>query len=186
MDLGLDIDGVLYPFDRALARHVERVRGLPPGTLPAARTWDFFRAQWGMTREEYLAVYADGVRSGSLFTAEAPYPGAVDAVLALEDAGHRIHYVTARGTTPEDRDLLWWDTADWLLGWGFPLDSLTVTADKPAACLRLGVRHHLDDAPHQYDALEAAGLTPWLLDRPWNTTHPGRRTLTLGAWAPSD
>lgn len=171
MDIGLDIDGVIYPFHAVMAEWSSARLGRPLDAVP--RSWNYYGDQWGIGSEEFVALWGEGVRAGVIYSHGLPVPGALTAAVLLKRSGHRLHYVTAREvpgyvTAP----LAWERTARWLMEWGFPVDSLTVTNDK--ADRRTDV--FLDDAAHNYDALATAGHPcPVLWSQPHNSGHPGRR-----------
>ncbi|MEU1896044.1 5' nucleotidase, NT5C type [Streptomyces pristinaespiralis] len=151
LDIGLDIDGVLYPFVDVVARYAEGILGRPCSAK--AESWDWYVHQWGLSEREFFALCGRGVHENVVFTEGAPLPGALEAVRELARAGHRLHYVTARAITGVPAPLAWRRTAAWLAAWDFPVDSLTIAADK--ACRFTDV--FLDDSPGNCDALVDAG-----------------------------
>lgn len=173
LDVGLDIDGVLYPFDTMMTRRVEQTKGLRPGTLDDhALTWHWYRDQWGMSDEEFVTHLRNGVKYGVLYSAGFPTAGAVAAVRRMADAGHRIHYITNRDLPGLDPGLVRLRTREWLNSHGFHVDSLTVSADK--TLVRTDV--FLDDRPENIRALKDAGHPCAVLwDKPYNRHVNGTR-----------
>ncbi|WP_327358850.1 5' nucleotidase, NT5C type [Streptomyces sp. NBC_01304] len=151
LDIGLDIDGVLYPFVDVISRYATDVLERPCSAEP--ESWDWYVHQWGLTAEEFFALCGRAVHDGVLFTQGDPLPGALEAADALARAGHRLHYVTARAVAGVPASLAWHRTAQWLGKWDFPVDSLTIAADK--GCRPTDV--FLDDSPGNCDALVDAG-----------------------------
>jgi hypothetical protein len=98
-----------------------------------------------------------------------------EPVIPAVDAGHRLHIVPARGVTGAETrsaDATTW----WLTTHRIPHHSLhVVPSAKADTAIELGLHAAIDDAPHHYDELEAAGANPYLMSRPWNAGHPGRR-----------
>lgn len=182
LDIGLDIDNVLYPWSTTMTRWTERRKGLAPGTLDdIALTWTWYKDQWGMTSEEFVEHFTAGVLAGVIFHEGDPSQGSVSTAHRLHAAGHRLHYVTDRAIDGVSKEHAWQVTHRWLHDHGFPVDSLTITGDK--ASVRTDV--FLDDAPHNIKALVTAGHPlPLLWDRPHNvfalTRHPVIRVRT---WA---
>lgn len=174
LDIGLDIDNVLYPWSTVMTRWVERRKGLAPGTLDDhALSWTWYKDQWGMTSEEFLEHFTAGVHAGVIFSEGDPSPGSVSCVRRLAAAGHRLHYVTDRAIAGVSVEHAWQVTHRWLHDHGFPVDSLTITPDKAS----VGTDVFLDDAPHNIDALFAAGHpAPLVWDKPHN-----QRLRTRGA-----
>ncbi len=163
LDIGLDIDNVLYPFSAVWARYAEGYFGVAPGDFSAeAESWAWYKDQFGLTTAQFLESYADGVHQGVIFTEGAPEPGSLRAALDLAAAGHRLHFVSARAIPGVPSSLAFERTAAWLRTYGFPVTTLSITDDKSA--VRTDV--FLDDAPHNIETLEAAGHEyPLLWDR---------------------
>jgi hypothetical protein len=151
LDIGLDIDGVLYPFVQVIAGYATKKLGRP--CTDKADTWDWYQRQWGLNHDEFLALCGRGVRDGVLYTEGAPLPGAVRATKRLARAGHRLHYITAREFPGIPGPVAWHRTAEWLQKWTFPVHSLTVSADKN--CRPTDV--FLDDSTHVIETLTAVG-----------------------------
>lgn len=166
LDIGLDVDNVLYPFSTAIARYAEIAKGLRPGDLDDhALTWTWHKDQWGIDSAEFMRIYAQGVNAGYIFTEGDPAQGSVSAARRLKDAGHRLHYVSAREIPGVSHNLAHLRTYDWLTRSGFPIDSLTISDDKAAVYTDV----FLDDKPENVSALLAAGHRyPLLWDRPHN------------------
>lgn len=173
LDIGLDIDNVLYPWTTVMTRWTERRKGLDPGALDDhALTWNFHKDQWGMSTEEMLGHYAAGVQAGVIFTEGDPSVGSVSAVRRLSAAGHRLHYITNREIPEVSYQHAWQATHRWLHDHGFVVDSLTISADKMAVPTDV----FLDDSADNIRDLVAGGHPhPFLWDRPHNAlwTPPG-------------
>lgn len=166
LDIGLDVDNVLYPYATVIARWTERRKGLPPGTLDdLARSWTWYEDQWGITHEEFMEHFRSGVHAGVIFTEGDPVEGSLAAVRRLHSAGHRLHYVTNRAIPGVSEDHAWQATHRWLHDHGFPVDSLTVAADKNVVPTDV----FLDDSPDNIRALLLNKHPhPLLWDRPHN------------------
>jgi hypothetical protein len=150
LDIGFDVDGVLYPFVQVIAGYASKVLGRP--CAAKADSWDWYQRQWGLNHDEFFALCSRGVRDGVLFTEGAPLPGALRAAKRLARAGHRLHYITARAFAGVPAPVAWHRTAEWLQKWTFPVHSLTVSGDKN--CRPTDI--FLDDSPHTCDALIAS------------------------------
>lgn len=170
LDLGIDLDEVCYPFVTAVRDWLLRA-GHDPGALSAApETWGVPVSAWGLTEEAFIEHFCTAVRAGYLFRDGDPYPGAVAGVRELREDGHRIHLVTARRWAAVDAEIVA-ATEAWLADHDLPYDTLTFSEDKASVPTDV----FLDDAVHNYDALERAGRHPVLYDQPYNRDHPGRR-----------
>lgn len=180
LDIGLDIDNVLYPWSTVMTRWTERRKGLLPGTLDdIALSWTWYKDQWGMGSGEFLEHFTAGVQAGVIFAEGDPTQGSVSTARRLHNAGHRLHYVTDRAIDGVTKEHAYNVTHRWLHDAGFPVDTLTITGDK--ASVKTDV--FLDDAPHNIEGLVAAGhLFPLLWDRPHNrgarVQHPAIRVRT--------
>jgi hypothetical protein len=173
--IGVDLDGVCYPFVPVLRAHVMAHTGRPFVTLPDPTAFDF-AAQWSMTTAELLGWMRHAVSEGALFAAGDPYPGVVSGLRRLAAAGHRIHVVTDRPDGPaRDR------TRAWLRRHQVTFHDLTFTADKTG----VGADVFIEDKPSNYAALVAAGVDTYLRSHPYNAhvrTPPGRRVASFTAF----
>jgi hypothetical protein len=168
--LCVDIDDVIFPwYDRAHAAC--EAAGITNGVTPC--TW-VPHEEYGCTKEEWWQALGWATHSGDLYRGE-PYPGAVQALWRLEAAGHHINLVTARGTheliAPATRLSIHAQTRAWLHEHHIPYDTLTFSKDKTVVPADFSV----DDNIGNYDALEAAGHYPYLVNRPWNIDDGDRR-----------
>lgn len=160
LQVGLDLDGVCYPFVETLRRFLAERQGRAVAMPPATR-WEFF-LDWGMSRQEFKDTCDEAVDAGFLFRVGDPYPGVVESVAALRARGHQVHVVTARhfGATGASERA----TASWLNRVGLEFDSLTFSGDKTVVPTDV----FLDDHAENYLALRKAGVAAYLLSRPWN------------------
>ncbi|MCL4413186.1 MAG: hypothetical protein M1522_00315 [Actinobacteria bacterium] len=170
LDVGVDLDGCVYPFVEVLRDWIHLDTDRPLSELPYPTSWHFFEEQWGYERDEFPVHVARGVSAGVIFRSGLPIQGSVSTLQQIADAGHRIHVVTAR-FAPGAEDVVAASTHWWLKTHGVPYLSLTISADKNAVPTDV----FIDDSPANYAEIEAAGGNPWLYDRPWNADAPGRR-----------
>lgn len=174
MRLGIDIDDVLFPwFDKAHAA-CERA-GITNGITPSQ--WSCY-LDYGVTLEDWLAVMEIATLDGTLYTGE-PYPGAIEALHSLKDAGHTLHIVTARGFFAHG-DLIRRHTVEWLRANDVPHDSLTFSKDKTF----IRVDAFVDDSWKNVSDLVAAGIPTWMVDAPHNkTTEYPHRVASVSEFA---
>lgn len=168
--VGVDLDEVCYPFIGAFRAWLVDARGHRAEDLPARTRFGVPSREWGFDEEAFLAEFRAAIEAGHLFTAGDPLPGAKEGLCALRTAGHEIVLITARAYEPV-RQAIEAATVAWLGEHGLPYDRLVFDHDK--TCVRTDV--FLDDAVHNYDALEEAGLRPVLYTQPYNVDHPGVR-----------
>jgi hypothetical protein len=174
MNIGLDLDNVLYPWAEVYTRWAEQWFDVRPGTLNDVAThWHWYR-DWGWTDQEFMTCYQDGVRAGVIFTEGDARPGALHAARLLWVAGHRLTYVTDRaipGVTEAEAERL---TIRWLERHHFPqATNVIVTADKASVDIDI----LLDDKPANVEAVAAAGKDGVLLRREHNLRWFTRRPL---------
>jgi FMN phosphatase YigB (HAD superfamily) len=164
--VGFDLDGVVYDF-RAAHSAFEVARGNENCALDlAADHWDYFEG-WGMSLDEWLTSYAEGVDAGHVLWMGEPLPGAVEVSKRLKDAGHTIHIVTDRSIGSEPQRA----TREWLDSVGFVYDSLDFNKDKTVTPTDIFIEDRLQNA----DALNEAGTLCYLINRPWNAVTNNRR-----------
>jgi hypothetical protein len=160
--VGLDLDGVVYDFRKALSDFLV-ASGRRECTLDAALPhWDFFEG-WGLNVSEYLDLYREGVDAGQVLRVGEPYAGSVEATERLARAGHTIHIVTDRfiGSEPGISQR---HTEAWLEEHQFVYHSLTFSSDKTV----VPTDFFIDDRYENYLARVQGGLNCHLLTRPWN------------------
>lgn len=109
-----------------------------------------------------------------------PYPGVRKALRRIQEAGHTVHLVTARGEGSEHSAQVREVTQRWLERHKIPHDSLHFTRDKAS----VPTDAFLDDDPGNCRRLVAAGVEAYLLDRPWNVGEPdAQRVASVDAFA---
>jgi uncharacterized HAD superfamily protein len=178
LDIGVDLDGVCYDFVTGLRQFIHATTARPLESMPPALTWNFHADQWGLSSEEFMSFFADGVNAGHIFRHGDAYPGTVSALRGLAADGHRVHIVTARRIKGAEAAAEA-STVAWLAEQGIEYESLTFTADKDEVSTDIFVEDHTDN----YDVLDAAGNYPWLITRPWNHHHRARRVDSLDEFA---
>jgi hypothetical protein len=169
MRVGFDLDGVWYDFRRAHSEF-EIARGNTHCTLEACDPgWDYFEG-WGMSLDDWLRSYAEGVDAGVVLRHGEPMPGAVWSSRRLAELGHTIHIVTDR-SIGTDLGSASRATAAWLADNGFVFHSLTFSRDKTVVPVDVFIEDRLQNA----DALNAHGTPCYLINRPWNAPHDDDR-----------
>jgi len=154
----VDVDDVLFPwYERAHRLCV--AAGITNGINPT--TWSPHE-EYGCTLQDWLDVMESGTLDGTLYSGQ-PYPGAIEALHRLRDAGHSIHLVTARGFFVLGH-MIRQQTIDWLADWNVPHDTLTFAKDK--TIVRTDV--FVDDSARNVAALVAAGVPTWMVNQPHN------------------
>lgn len=170
--MGFDCDGVIYDFVDALRQWLHHDKGKPHHEMPDANMWDFYKHQWGMTTQDFLECYADGINAGHIFSIGDPFEGVVEAMHKIKSLGHEIYIVTARNIPGAEENAEKY-TRLWLDKHEVPHDDLVISADKTIVETDIFIDDHYDN----YVAIEEAGGYPWLITRPWNMQHRGARRV---------
>lgn len=158
MRIGVDIDDVLFPFwDNAHRACVKA--GITNGVTPSC--WRPYE-DYGCSPQDWFDALEVATLNGSLYGGK-PIAGSIEALHQMQDTGHQIHLVTARGYFRYS-DLIKRATVAWLETWLVPHDSLHFTQDKTLVRVDVAV----DDRPENVTALEASGIPAWLVRAPHN------------------
>jgi hypothetical protein len=162
-DVGIDMDGVLYPFMDAFKKYCENV--LERSDFPEPTHWNFYE-DWGISKKSFDAMLSSASVTHRLFASEPPMQFARGGWEMMRDMNVKIHVITARPTEA------WSQTADWLHKHGMVPDHLHFTQDK--TILAHTAKEHsamLDDHYVYYKQLDDAGVLAVLHDHPWNKQH---------------
>lgn len=163
--IGVDIDDVLYPWYDSAHRACEQA-GITNGVTPTS--WAPF-TEYGCTDQAWFDTL---LAAGIEVYVGAPLDGAVEALARLQEHGHEVHLVTARGGFTNGLQIKAW-TIEWLDAWQVPHDALHFCRAKDV----VQVDAFVDDRPQHCDELERAGVPTWLVDRPYNREHDHPRRV---------
>jgi 5'-nucleotidase len=169
--LGVDLDAVCADYVEAFRQVVAADRGVAPGTLTSDVSWDF--ASWGLDRSEFLRLHQAGVESGMFATMPA-IEGASEALWRLSNADIWIRVITHRLIMNGSHQTVARDTVRWLDTADIPYRDLCFIGAKAD----VGAQCYIDDAPHNIEALRAAGNTVIIFDQPYNRHLSGLRART--------
>lgn len=167
LKVGVDLDGVVYNFTKKFNECALR-EGYELGPDDC---WNYFERS-GMTREIFEKVMHDSVDDLQLFWRGDMLDDAASHIRALRAAGHSIHIVTHRVSgnifTSEQA------TRYWLTFKEIEYDSLTFSKDKTVVPVDVFIEDNVDN----YDALDAAGVKSYLVNRPYNQQQDNRRRVS--------
>jgi hypothetical protein len=159
-DIGMDMDGVVYPFVNAFKTYCAERQGKL--FLPDPVSWHFYE-DWDMDENTFHEWVRDAAIESDVFATENPYEGVVDAWNELRAMGIKIHILTAR---PQ---VAWEQTAKWLTSNGLIADSLHFnTAKGFLTKISSGQSLIIDDHVQYYEEAEKNGIIPVLMNRAWN------------------
>ena len=182
LDVGIDVDGVLYNFVDALRRQVSKQ--YQDTSFPEAYRWNFYQ-DWGLDDDEFHHHYAAGVLNKELLWEGTPYPGTKEAWYSIRSMGHRIHIVTDRRPQGAEEEAIN-ATLHWLNTHGFHADSIQFSPDKTLILEKVENPHKvffIDDRPENVHDLLNAGVHAYILNRPWNIEASGPRVNSLKEYA---
>lgn len=159
-DVGIDMDGVVYPFMSAFKKYCIDV--LKETTFSEPVKWEFYE-DWGISEDTFKVMLMTAPISHRLFASESPMDGTSLGWATLREMGVTIHVITARPTTA------WSQTADWLHDHGLIPDHLHFTHDK-TIITHVAKEHSaaIDDHLLYHQQLEQSGAFAVLYDHPWN------------------
>lgn len=167
--VGWDSDGVLYRFTEAYHSWMN-LQGMSLDVDVEAQTWDWF-TQW-QTVEDFLRCMDESVDAGHLFWQGKLYEPQIPQNIAdLKAAGHENHLVTHRFSGKVKCSQA--ATKHFYASEGIEFDSITFTKDKTTVKCDV----FLEDNLANYDALEAAGVKSYLINRPYNLLDDNRRRV---------
>jgi FMN phosphatase YigB (HAD superfamily) len=174
--VGIDLDGVCYDFAGSVWRYLSDIGHTSAeiasknGNPSDPDIWDFYK-KWGMDLDDFLKHVHEGVDKGHIFRGPCRL-GVKESLNLLLKNGHTIVIVTDRsqGSTPESAKSA---TKHWLLEHELPYHELHFSVDKTG----FDTEYFVEDRIKNYDALEAAGVKTYLVDRPWNQEKDDRRRV---------
>lgn len=145
MRIGLDIDGVMYQWDKT-ARYMLRevLPNSPYGGINSvlhneSEGWNWIQQQ--VAPEHWKWLWKEGVELG-LFRYGHLYPGTIQAVRKLKERGHEVVLITHRPKSAVG------DTLAWLGLMDFPISGLhLLTNQEPKSQVMPQCDAYLDDKP---------------------------------------
>lgn len=167
--LAVDLDGVCAQHTEAFRRVVARERNVDEEDLPLVRSWSF--AEWGLAPGDFEDLHRAAVLEYRMFRDMAPMDDCSEALWRLSDAGVWIRIVTHRLYTSWGHRLAVSDTVEWLDRQRIPYRDICFLADKSV----INADAHIDDAPHNIEAITESGGHAIVFDQPYNAHVPGPR-----------
>lgn len=164
--LGIDLDGVVADFNGGWMRRYNDTYGtaLEPSLV---RHWDDLHTHTHFPDQRAFWHWAatEGNGQGSFFRHLDPYPGALDALRRLDDAGHSVVILTSKP------DWAVHDTFAWVAAHEIPTREVHVVSDKASVTCDV----YLDDADHNLVRLRAKrpGAVICRYVQPWNDPADG-------------
>ena len=170
MRIGFDVDEVIYKFTKAYHMWLNEAKGMILDPEEKVQTYDWF-TRWESYDEFSLNLH-EAVDAGKMYWEGEVYePQIAHNLQELRDAGHTIHIVTARLFGIQKCALE--ATQHFFAANGLIYDTMDITEDKALVSTDI----FLEDNIKNYDALEAAGVTSYLINRSYNLRDDNRRRV---------
>ena len=180
-DIGIDLDGVGYPFTKAFTEYATRV--LDRDDLPEARTWTFYES-WGLSLEQFNQMIVKGTQEANLFAQYPPDTYFMNMLQKLSAHNFKLHIVTNRPAEAQAQ------TVEWLRKHSVPHNSLLFTPDKTDLIGHVISRYKtglpdnyeiamIEDYHENFKALQNAGVIAYLYDQPWNRHFSTNKRIVL-------
>lgn len=162
--IGLDLDGVVTNFTAGWMKFYNEEFGTNL-TVADSTDWGDLVNLTHFTDIDKFWKWSSDIDGHSVFWHLEPFPGALEAVEGLIDAGHEIVVLTTKPDFAAD------DTHDWIRRHGLPAKEVHILEDK----WRVPCDVYLDDGPHILPALVAhrPEATVCRYVRPWNEPVQG-------------
>lgn len=171
-DVGVDLDGVLFDFSRAVVDTFSKVLG--PG-LPYPSKWEFYE-DWGLTAGEFYELLDTLTIDEELFDSYPPIAHTAEGWSDLKSQGVRIHIITHRSMVATTQ------TMRWLERYRLVPDTIHFTGKKAQVLSAISERRAIaiDDHYEQHLNYQDHGILSFLFDQPWNSRyHEHSRMFTL-------
>ena len=164
MRLGIDLDGVVANFTQGWMNFYNRDFGTNL-VIADSQNWGDLVGLTHFTHINEFWEWSSDLDGHSVFWHLDPFPGAVEAIRSLVDAGHQIVVIT---TKP---DFAVNDTYAWLDRHQIPAAEVHILEDK----WLIDCEVYLDDGPHVLPGLveHRADRTVCRYVRPWNRPIDG-------------
>ncbi len=172
--LGVDLDGVCADYTLGFRQVVADHRGISLDELPLQRSWGF--DEWGIDNDEYQRLHRHAVCDARILRSLPPIEGCADSLWRLSDAGVWIRIITHRLYVNWGHVEAISDTVSWLDDNRIPYRDICFLGAKP----EVEADAYIDDAPHNVEALRAAGNEVIIFDQPYNHDLGGRRARDWG------
>jgi 5'(3')-deoxyribonucleotidase len=173
MRIGVDMDGTVVDFTTASFERVEELYGIhlthEDALIPktAELVWERMTPEQQSPYKNNRELYDDICDDGFFFRLPA-FPGAIDAVKKLANAGHEIVWIT--------KVLNWHRTAPekdrWLKKYFSDIEYDKIMVDSTRAKRFADVDIMVDDDPHVLEVLD--GPIPIMIRQPWNANIRGK------------
>lgn len=155
---GIDLDGVVYRWTDTARFLLNYYWGF---SLGESTSWTYI--QDNISPEAWAWLWKDGVEKHGLFRHGNCYPGAFEALNAIDRKGYDLILITSRPANAR------FDTYDWIGYHRIPAKAVHIIGHTTLKSTVLPLCDwYVDDRPENILDLETTGRPAFLLDRPWN------------------
>jgi hypothetical protein len=170
-DIGVDLDGVLYPFIEVFRLHCIHKLKRSPKELTMPTRWEFYE-DWGMTEDEFNRHLTTAITKHQIFNQFPCEYRSNEAFTKLRLMGIGIHVITHRPDSAQEQ------TIQWLTKQRLLPNTVHFSGDKTILeTIADGASVLIDDHYHYYQQVEGTSITPFLQTRPWNTSFKNVRRV---------
>lgn len=164
MRLGIDLDGVIADFTKGWMHFYNQEFGTDLA-VEHSRQWNDLVNLTHFADIDEFWDWSSDLDGRSVFWHLEPFPGAVEAIRSLHDAGHEIVIVTTKPSFAVA------DTHEWIERHEIPAAEIHILEDK----WQVPCDVYLDDGPHILPGLveHRPDATVCRYVRPWNQPVPG-------------
>lgn len=178
LDIGLDLDGVSVDYVAGLKKFAEDEFGKKMAEhLP--NTYSMVEEGYFNSVGEFLHIHKSFVKSGGLATVKLLEDNISHLIKDLQDAGHKVHAITARSMDGLCNNQILDDTIKNMELHNIDLDSLTITHDKHEANCDI----YIEDSPKNHTTLTQHGHLCVIRHQPYNANVDGVRVNRFSEFA---
>lgn len=178
LDIGLDLDGVSVDYVSALKEFAEKEHGKKMSNKPPV-TYSMVEDGYFDSVDEFLSIHKDFVKSGGLATIDLLEKNISSLIKDLQNAGHKVHAVTARSMDGLCNGQILDDTIENMKLHDINLDSLTITHNKHEKKCDV----YIDDSPGNFTSLTNHGYLCIIRHQDYNTNVNGLRVNSFSEFA---
>lgn len=160
--LAVDLDDTVFKYIDGLKQYLRNSRH-PVKRFKTPKTYNLAESGWFTSYDEFKKLHGEAVEAG-LFTELKLIKNARTVLWELQQSGYEINVVTSRFVNKGQHQTVVSQTAAALDNNRIPYDNLLFLADKT----RFLADAYIDDAPHNIEALTAAGRTVVAFTQPYN------------------
>lgn len=157
MNLGFDLDGVLYPWHERVWRDMVQRKHI------SSSFTEFWDEEWLVMKDERRTLFMNYVNDPLMYSSSPPYYEVDSLLKGWSKDGHKIWYVTQRA------DHLDYTTKSWIKRWKFPSPEnlIRVAESKKLPIVTNEIDLFVEDAKRHAEELD--GFTKVILvKRPYN------------------